>query len=86
MELILSMDTTTTRGSTAIRLVENCRTKEYPDGNSFMAWERLKLKYAQRTSCSLMKHKKEYENSSLGDATKDPDDWISWIEGIVTEI
>ena len=27
MELILSIDTTTTRGSTAFRLVENCRTK-----------------------------------------------------------
>jgi hypothetical protein len=86
MELILSIDTTTTRGSTAFRLVKNCRTKEYPDGNSFMAWERLKSKYAPRTSCSLMKHKKKYENSSLGDATKDPDDWISSMEGIITEI
>ena len=85
MELILSIDKTTTRGCTAFRLVKNCRTKEYPDGNSCMAWERLKSKYAPRTSCPLMKHKKKYENSSLGDATKDPDDWISSMEGTITE-
>ena len=86
MELSLGIDTTTIRDCTAFRLVKNCRTKEYPDENSFMAWEQLKWKYAPRTSCSLMKHKKKYGNSSLGDATKDPDDWVSSMEGIITEI
>ena len=33
-----------------------------------------------------MKHKKEYENSLLGNETKDPDNWISSMEGIITEI
>ena len=33
-----------------------------------------------------MKHKKKYGNSSLGDVTKDPDDWISSMEGTITEI
>ena len=36
--------------------------------------------------CPLINHKKKYENSLLGDATKDPGDWISLMEGTITEI
>ena len=39
MELILSIDTITSKGGTAFQLVKNCRTSEYPDGNSFMECE-----------------------------------------------
>ena len=42
IELILSIDTTTTGGCTAFWVVKNCKSKEYPDGNSSMAWEQLK--------------------------------------------
>ena len=33
-----------------------------------------------------MKHKSKYEDSLLGDATKDPGNWISSMEGTITEI
>jgi len=51
-----------------------------------MVWERFESKYDPRTSCSLIKHKKKYEDSLLGNATKDLDDWISSMEGIITKI
>ena len=33
-----------------------------------------------------MNHRKKYENSLLGNATKDPDNWISSTEGTIDEI
>ena len=37
-------------------------------------------------SCSLMNYKRKYENSSLDDATKDPENWISSMEGTINKI
>ena len=44
MDLILSMNTTTVRGQIAFRLVRNCKSATYPDGNVFTAWNRLESK------------------------------------------
>ena len=41
-ELILSIDDKTSGGKVAFNLVKACKTKDYVDGNAFMALERLK--------------------------------------------
>ena len=86
MELILSINHQTNRGKIAFRLVKNCKTSEYPEGNCKLAWDRLVAKYAPESLPSLLKYKKEFENSKLKSAEMDPEDWISKVEGLRTEI
>ena len=54
-ELILSIDVKTSSGNVAFNIVKGCKSKDYPDGNSFTAWERLKNKYEPISAPSLMK-------------------------------
>jgi len=86
MDLVLSMNTTTARGKVAFRIVRNCKTSQYLDGNVKTAWDRLTQKYAPRTTTSLLNLKKKFENSVLKSSQYDPDEWISKLEGYVTDI
>ena len=85
-DLMLSMNSDSSRGRVAFRLVKNCKSSEYPEGNSRLAWRRLNAKFASKTTTSLLGLKKRYENSSLQDPQDDPDDQISKLEGYMTEI
>ena len=85
-DLMLSMNCSTIKGKVAFRLVKNCKSSEYPEGNSRLVWKRLNAKFASKTTTSLLGLKKRYENSSLQDPEDDPDDWISKLEGYMTEI
>ena len=71
----------------AYTLRENCReaTSSCPEGNCRDAWNRLVAKYSPKTTSSLLKMKKKFENSKLEDG-KDPEEWISYLEGIRAEI
>ena len=86
MDLILSIDHKSSRGKVAFRLVKNCKSTDYPEGNCKLAWSRLVAKYAPKSTPSLLKLKKRYENSKLTEVIRDPEDWISELEGIRTEI
>ena len=86
MELILSINHQTNRGKIAFRLVKNGKTSKYPEGNCKLAWDRLIAKYAPKSLPSLLKYKKEFENSKLESTEMDPEDWISKLEGLRTEI
>jgi hypothetical protein len=41
-ELMLSIDVKASSGKVAFNIIRGCKTKNYPDGNDFIAWERLK--------------------------------------------
>jgi hypothetical protein len=43
-KLILSIDVKTSSGKVAFNLIKGCKSKNYPDGNAAVAWERLKNK------------------------------------------
>lgn len=86
MDLILSIDHKSSRGKVAFRLVKNCKSSAYPEGNSKLAWDRLVAKYAPKSTPSLLKMKKKFENSKLSSAEIDPEEWISELEGLRTEI
>jgi len=86
MDMILSIDHKSSRGKVAFRLVKNSKSSEYPEGNCKLAWDRLVAKYAPRSTPSLLKLKKQFENSKLESVETDPEDWVSELEGLRTEI
>ena len=72
-DIILSINHTTRSGKVAFSLVKNCKTREYPEGNCKLAWDRLVAKYAPKTAPSLLKLKKKFHNSRLESAEKHPE-------------
>ena len=85
-DLILSCDHTTPQGKIAFRLIKNSRSKDYPEGNSKVAWDRYRAKYNSKSLPSLLKKKKRFDNSRLESVETDPDDWISELEGLTIKI
>jgi gag-polypeptide of LTR copia-type len=60
VELIMSIDTTTTAGMVAFRIVASTKKTDYPDGNAPIAWARLKAKYQPGTGAELTRLTKEF--------------------------
>ena len=85
-ELVLCMDHTTDLGRVAFSLVKNSKSANYPEGNCKIAWDRLMAKYAPKTAPSLLKLKKKFANSRLVDLEKNPDEWITELEGFRTDM
>ena len=85
-ELVLCMDHTTDLGRVAFSLVKNSKSADYPEGNCKIAWDRLMAKYAPKTAPSLLKLKKKFANSRLVDLEKNPDEWITELEGFRTDM
>ena len=85
-DLILSIDHKTSYGKVAFRLVKNSKSKDYPEGNCKIAGDRLQAKYASKSFPSLLKHRKNFENSKLESVDEDPDEWFSKLEWLVVEI
>ena len=84
--MILSINTSTSRGKVAFRRVKNCKSGDYPEGNAKLAWDRLMSSYAPKSLPSLLKFKRKFENSKLESAEIDPEEWISEMEGLTIEI
>ena len=85
-DIILSIDHTTKHGKIAFRLVKNCKSAEFPEGNAKLAWDRLNSKYESKTVPSLLKLKKNFANSKLESVENNPDEWISELESMRNEI
>lgn len=85
-DIILSISHTTKQGKIAFSLVKNCKTSAYPEGNCKLAWDRLVAKYAPKTAPSLLKLKKKFANSKLHHRDDHPDEWITELESLRTEM
>ena len=81
-DVIFSVKHTMKQGKVAFSLVKNCKTSDYPEGNCKLAWDRLVAKYAPKTAPSLLKLKKQFANSKLGDSGTHPDEWITELESL----
>ena len=64
-ELILSIDVRTSSGKLTFNMVKGCKNKDYTEGNSAMAWERLKNKYEPTSDPSLVKTERLFRQSTL---------------------
>ena len=70
MELILSINHKTASGKATFDMVKNCKTNKYLEGHYKMVWDRMVAECALKTTLSLLKLKKEYENSKLENVKK----------------
>ena len=70
-DIILSNNHTTNQGKTAFHLVDDSVTVEQTGGNCKTVWQ--KLTHLPKTAPSYIKLKKEFANSTLGDASTPPD-------------
>ena len=62
--------------------MDNSVTPEQPDGNCKIAWQKLTQKYLPKTAPSYIKLKKEFANSTLGNTSTPPDEWVSELESL----
>lgn len=85
-DLLLSINGQTKMGKVAFNLVDNCTTDEQPDGNCKLAWERLVHKFAPKTAPSYISLKKSFANSKLELADSNPDEWITDLESMRSEM
>ena len=76
----MSINTNASVGKVAFGLVRNTKSLEFPKEN--LNWDRLVNKYALHTASSLLKLKSKCQNSKLELINKDPDEWISNLEGL----
>ena len=80
-ELIFSIDIKTSSGKVAFNLIKGCKSKDYPDGNAALAWERLKNKYEPISAPSLVKLEKQFRGLALKKG-QDPEVWITELEDL----
>ena len=85
-DLILSICGTTSTGKVAFELVAGCETQANPDGDVALAWKRRIQKYEPKTAPSYIKLKRKFVNSKLKSAENDPEEWITELEGLKTEM
>ena len=65
-DLLLSINTKTSSGTTAFNLVDTCTTSDQPDGNCKLAWDRLIAKYQPKTAPSYIQLKKDFADQTNG--------------------
>jgi hypothetical protein len=80
-ELILSMGVTASSGKVVLNIIRGCKTKDYLDGNGFIAWERLRNKYELVSEPSMVKPEKQFRELSL-EKGQDSEIWITELEDI----
>jgi hypothetical protein len=80
-ELILSIDVKGSSGKAAFNIIRGCKTKDYPDDNDAIAWERLKNKYEPFSAPSMVKLEKQFRELSLKKG-QDPEVWITELEDL----
>jgi hypothetical protein len=59
-ELIFLINVKTNSGKVAFNIIKGCNTKDYPNGNGEIAWERLKDKYEPLSKSSMVKLEKQF--------------------------
>jgi hypothetical protein len=80
-ELILSIDVKTSSGKFDFNLIKGFKSKDYPDSNAAIAWERLKNKYKPISAPSLVKLEIQVRELSLKKG-QDPEIWIKESEDL----
>ena len=61
-------------------IVFNAKSTIFPDGDAYLAWQRLKRKYEPSTNAQKIMLQREFHQSHLTGITKNPDDWIEELE------
>ena len=74
------------QGMISFAIVEKSVTDDLPNGDANLAWKKLKKKFNPQTSANKLKLKRKFTNSSLTDWKQDPDDWITELDILRTQL
>ena len=74
------------QGVMTFDIVRKCTMDDLPIGNAFLAWYRLKGKFDLQISNEKLQLKEKCINSKLTDWKKSPDDWITELEIIASQL
>ena len=85
-DLILAINGDMKTGLVIFNFVNNCKSEDYPEGNCQQAWKLLEQKFQPSTATNYIKLKKDFSNSKLKSIKEDPDDWITKLESIRSEM
>ena len=80
--LTLLINTSSSVGKVAFGIVRNAKSADFSKGNCKIMWDRLISKYTLHIASSVLKLKSEFHYSKLESNKKDPDEWISNLEGL----
>ena len=80
-ELILAC-----QGPIASNIVRKCTTDDLPTGNGFLAWNQFKERFDPQTSNKKLQIKEKFTNLNLTDWKKPPDDWITKLDFITSQL
>jgi len=81
-ELLLSISTTTDEGRVAFHVVTGSISVDLPDGDTALAWKRLKEKYAPKLAPRKLELRRAFQISKLKNSNQDPKTWIMYLEGL----
>ncbi len=82
-ELLLSIMTTMDEGCVAFHIATGAVDTDLLDGNTVLAWKRLKDKYAPKlTPKKLELHTRAFQVNHLKNSDQDPKVWIMYLEGL----
>ena len=84
-ELALPIYVSSSVGKIAFGIVKSCKTKEYEDGNTALAWEKLKKKFEPISAPSLIKSERMFRESKLN-KDEDPEVWITNLEDLCLKL
>jgi len=73
-ELILSINTSEGSGKVVFQIIKGCKTTDYKDGDSRLAWKRLTDKFAPKKAPNKLELKMEFNKCVLKNASQDPDE------------
>ena len=71
------------QGTIIFAIVEKSITDDLPTN---LAWKKLKKIFNPQTSANKLKLKRQFTNSNLTDWKKDPDDWITELDILQTQL
>jgi gag-polypeptide of LTR copia-type len=84
-ELLLSIDVKTSNSKIAFNIVKGCKSKDHPDGNAAIAWNKVKNNCKQMSAPSMVKLDKQFRDSVLKKG-EDPEVWITQLEDICVRL
>ena len=79
---MLSINTSSSVSRFALGLFKNAKMEDFLEGYCKVAWDMLVSKYALHTAMSLVKLKSKFHNSKCESINKNPNNWISHLEGL----
>jgi len=80
--MLLSIQTKTDKGQVAFNIVTGSVSADLPDGDTVVAWTRLKNKYAPKITARKLELCREFQVCKLKNSDQDPEAWIIHLEGL----